>query len=730
MKIATAALSLCLLCLTAGAQKIVVSTRFTDVFLATGGVGTHPAYTALARDPGFRREVNGWTQNALVAAGELNVIGRDLDAAGTGVTVKVPPNTVFVRGLVSRADVKRVEHFSTDEYVVSTTAALEFFDLATGEVFYTRALTGQVFREAARGTRLTDSETAGIFRTCLKGTLEALVSQAGEDYRPGVIEGRVVETDGSAAAIVDLGRSDGITQGTALYLYEGAATTPAGLARTSDLQDRLCQADIVVPPPGGAARGWTVRGFGINRRNLQKGATRYLVAGFRTGNPVHLAPEFSVDAQDLGQWLHDGLSQHTSLFMLAPLLVTLDSIGSVRVQEALWEAQEAYSLFGGLARSAVVGRRAFPDVMINGVVTYAQVQHYTTPGADNRILRLGISVEFYDRKTRDFLYSMRHSGRAVEKIVKDGATTYRDVDLSAAFRALCKDVVREATQKIGKHYRPRKSAGSVVEVGADGRLTISMEQQGASRGDLYRATREERLIKGMDGEVLGPLMREYGIVKLLDQQGKETFDGTLLVSDGSTPVQAGDRLEAEGKQSETSGGPLCQVAGWRVQGRVCEEYNSPLPLLTEWLHSALLANGRYRLLPPELRASDASTAEVGLASGQFEARDQREILYQGIRIPEIIVTGRVGLADVTRRVGEFRDVVKLRAGVEITFATAQGDTLANKKLVGTREVEQVKAKGQTMIGTEDLGPEFDGLTENTIQNLVQRMVVELVGDGG
>jgi hypothetical protein len=66
----------------------------------------------------------------------------------------------------------------------------------------------------------------------------------------------------------------------------------------------------------------------------------------------------------------------------------------------------------------------------------------------------------------------------------------------------------------------------------------------------------------------------------------------------------------------------------------------------------------------------------------------------------------------------------LRTGLEITITNADGDTLLTKKLAGSRKLEQIKSKGEVAIGVRDLSPEFDGLTLNTIRELVARLADE------
>lgn len=711
------------------AVENTVKTHFTNFFMGGTQTDFDTAFNQLRTNEAFIAQAEGWTQAALAAVPQLNFQPLEKIGSAAGVTAKVEPNTIFVRGLVSRGDVKRIQRFSIDEYVISLNMTLEFFDLASGEVYYTRTLTGQSYFEKAKNSAPSVAEKKDYFRQCFRGTIEALVKRIGEDYRPGVVEGRILAAEDSTI-VLDLGRKAGVYQGMTFYIFSDDGK-PAGLLKTESPEEKICSARLIINQGGPLKRGMTVRSFGVNSLLQQKGQTRCMVAGFAAPVREGVHPDFDIDTQSMGQWLHDGLSSKTDLFMLAPLLVKLDQTGSVQTQEALWEAQLNYSVFGGLAQSAAMWRRAIPDVMVIGVVTHAGVQEYITPGAVNKILEVGVSVEFYDRKTRDYLYSRQHSNRKVEKVVKAKGKTYREIDLAASFRDLCKDVIREAAVEIGENYKPMPTITEVVKLQSDSVFIVMLPSNYAGVGNLFSLYRETGKYQGLNGENLGALHRNYGIAKILDPRLALGELAQLVVSDGLTQVMEGDMLICQGKSASQGRGALCQVSGWRVQGEVSGEYRYSLPRLTEWLHDALSATRRYRLLPPVFREGDMGTAEAGMALGQFEAAGHREIVYQGFRMPEAIITGRLGLADIQIESGEFKNKIKLRVGVEISFITQTGDTLFTKKLVGKREIEQTKRSGgEVAVGTEDLSPEFDSLAKSAIEELAGKIAEEFLPISG
>ncbi len=698
-----------------------VCSYFTGFFIGSSSSEFDKTFNTLKNDPGFNDDLLKWTQDALGSIPQLNFRALDLRTTRTGSDkIKTGPNTLFIRGFISRADIKEIESFSITEFVFTTTVTLEFFNLVTGEVFYTRSFSGQGPLEAAKATGLSEERKKESFRKCVDVTVKAIVKHIGENYKPGIIEGNIVSVLDSVNVVLDIGRLNGLYQGMTFYVFNGKSDLSCGILKTGNPQNRICMASILFTDGLKPERGWHVKSFGTNVFVKHKNFTRYMVAGFSAANPDDFDPDFKVDEQTLGQWLHDGLSQKTDFFMLAPLLVSLDSSDNLEMQEAMYEAQVNFAVSGGASQSKITGKRVFPDIMIKGIITHANVQNYSTYGADNKIVSIGVSIEMYDRKTRDFIFSCRHSGKKVEKIVMNENKIYRNVDLYGTFRDLCKSVILEACEKTAAEYRPYAFQGEVQKVVTDNEINVRFSTNSANKGDLFNVIKLTDRIKGLDGGELGRLWHTYGISRLIERKNDNTFVAKIVVSDGATPVEEGDILRIEGKNEKTIAGKLYQVAGWEKKGDVTREYEYSLPLLSEWLHDALLEEGKYRLLPPDFRMGEMGTAEAALTSGEFKRIDQREIIFQGTRDPEILIYGRLGLARVSKKSRAAKDIVELVAGVQISFVDLSGDTLYTGKLAGTRELEQIQERGKVMIGSENLTSDFNSLTRNTINELVKK----------
>ena len=84
------------------------------------------------------------------------------------------------------------------------------------------------------------------------------------------------------------------------------------------------------------------------------------------------------------------------------------------------------------------------------------------------------------------------------------------MDLDVSFRDLCKTVIGEAAEQVGKEYRPTSSTGK-LSVGSAGEFTSRFGMGQAQTGELYNLLKKSWRIRGVGGEDLGFLWKAFGI---------------------------------------------------------------------------------------------------------------------------------------------------------------------------------------------------------------------------
>lgn len=695
-----------------------ITTYFTSLYLGGSSSDFDPSFLKLCDNPDFKQKVISWINEDLSTISQLNFQPGNTSSIDKN-------NAIFLRAILSRADLQEVHHFSLKHYNFNTNVTFEFFDIITGNVFNSRTLTGQLVYEREKTHQITNVEREERYEECLRGTIKIITERIRKNYKPGILEGHIVEVLDNKTVVIDLGKSNGISKGMTFKIFGLNNNTEVGILRTDNPQQNICKAEVVFTENNITVnKGMAVKKSGINLVNINKSQTKFIVTNFEPVSKDCIPSEFNIESQSLGQWLHDGLSAHTNLFMLAPLLIDYDDKGNLVTQKPIWEAQVDFTTNSDLSATKTLGKLTFPDVLVRGLITHATVQEYITPGVQNQILRVGVSIEFYDRKTREFLYACQHSGKRIEKIVKKDGIVYRETDLDASFRELCKQVIKETAVKIGTEYKPMITHGKVSQTSSDNTLILQLTSGNSNTGDLFEIARIEKEIKNLNSQVIGELKRQYGIIKLIQSLGDDNFRAQLLVSDGKTKPQKNDLVWIEGKQKNITPGKIFQVNLWTAKGKLSKTYKYSLTYLTESLHDELLKTGKFRMLPPNFRGKDLTIAESALTSGWFEVRDQSEIILQEIRKPDIIIEGVLGLAETTEEKGKYRDKIKLKSGIEVKFITIEGEELYKRRKASSIEIDKVKSKGEVVTGAVDLSPEFDKLTETAIKNIVKAVTEE------
>jgi hypothetical protein len=73
-------------------------------------------------------------------------------------------------------------------------------------------------------------------------------------------------------------------------------------------------------------------------------------------------------------------------------------------------------VFGDVRESEILGNRAYPDLLVRGVITHALNQRKSRRlGYEAHTLVLGVALEIYDRRTRETLFSVAHEQSRLQR---------------------------------------------------------------------------------------------------------------------------------------------------------------------------------------------------------------------------------------------------------------------------------------------------------------------------
>jgi len=630
--------------------EVVVTDLFVDsradvdaAFLAEGG--REVAAEAAARLPGLLAANAGWRVHPDFLAEPARGVGG-LEAAG---------ERVWCRGVLTRVDEAETGLFGDLRLLTySVGLRLEFFDIRSGQIWYGQGVTARLPVEAAGAQSA--AERMGWYRQALDAALAEAAVRAGRAYRPGSLEATVVEVEPDGLLVLDRGSRQGLATGAGGEVKGGGGRW---LVRVQEVEEGWCRARVLAADgTGSPAAGATARFTGVNGLLSVAGPT-VAVAGVVLPPGERLDGAFDSDAATLGQWLHDALVDSRAFHLLPPLLAGPGS-GS-ELAAAFFRAQSLFSAVGDTRQDEIIGHRSLPQLLARVVVTHTAATTSTRLGYEARVLRLGLLLEVYDRRTHEVLLSQVHEATRVEKHHED----YRRADLGAAWRDLARDGLQEVARLAAARWNPAGRERAVAALELDGRLRLDGPAEPGERGVLRRPGAP---VKDASGREIG--RRAVDIAMAVVEDGTPAL-ARVTAGDGIHTAAPGDLLRLPAALPR----PNARVRQVVVAGDKLEADWSPDPLqVALWAHQAL-ADGPFNLLAPEALAAEVAAAEVALAGGEFLAVPVGEILLAESPGPRVLVDVRVGLSRVERQATPYKAELRFVTGVELAFFDADNQPL-------------------------------------------------------
>ncbi len=613
-------------------------------FLADGG--RELAAAAAARLPGLLAANPGWRVHPDFLAEPARSVGS-LERAG---------ERVWCRGVLTRVDEASTGLFGDLRLLTySVGLRLEFFDIRTGQIWFGQGVTARLPVETA--TTPGGEARRGFFRDALDAALVEAAARAGRAYRPGSLEATVLEVEPDGLLVLDRGTGQGLSAGAGGEIQAGETRW---LVRVQEAEGGWCRVRVLASSgPGSPAAGAVARFSGVNGLLAVDGPP-VAVAGVVLPDARRLDGAFDSDAATLGQWLHDALVD-TRAFQLLPPLLAGPGSGS-ELAAAFFRAQSLFSAVGDTRQDEIIGHRSLPQLLARVVVTHTGQTSSTRLGYEARVLRLGLLLEIYDRRTHEVLLSQVHEAVRVEKHHED----YRRADLGAAWRELARDGLKELARLAAAGWNPGGRELPVVALESDGRLRLEGAAEPGERGVLRRP----------GAPVWNGAGREIGRrgvdIAMAAVEGVKPATARVTLGDGRNTAAVGDRLRLPANRPR----PNARVRRVTLGGDKLEADWTPDTLqVALWAHQAL-AGGPFNLLAPDVLSAEVAAAEVAMAGGEFLAVPVGEILLAEEPAPRIWVDVRVGLSRVERTATPYKAELRFVTGVELSFFDEGNQPLA------------------------------------------------------
>lgn len=416
---------------------------------------------------------------------------------------------VYVRGNMSRVERTDVLKGGTVvNIILSVSCGIEFYDLGSGETYYSRMQTLQTVTQRSVTSPMSRTERRELYVQSSQSLVDSLVVRARREYVPGSAIGTIVDQEGSLW-IIDKGSTDGFVAGRNVIM-EGTRTR----LHIVDGNEALCLAERSDQQGEAPAVGkvTTLIGNSLERGNV----ARVLVFPLEVVTSSLFDSSLNVDHASANQWLRDYLSSYGDL-NLVPLPGSL-----ARTQ--VWASRR-----GTIAEQELVGNLTRPDYMAYPQVLYAFSTEEEGERGSVATLRVGVQMNIVDRLSGAILYNgIRHEIRS-EPI----AEGLRELDIVDEYPSVLKDALFELSKQVGTEFKSSVSEGIIARIVGDKMKVTDFKGLGNNQVlPLYRRVREVQ--RPQTKEVVGVLERRIGLVRL-SSDGNDLIASPVSLTTNARP---------------------------------------------------------------------------------------------------------------------------------------------------------------------------------------------------
>jgi hypothetical protein len=522
--------------------------------LSTFGQEKYSEYSWKGDLNGFKKFCLETAQNSL-----KNIYGKDakdlLLVSGDIKDDETLKNTIYVRANISRMQLSYEllgkENF---QYALRTTGGIEFFNVRTGEVYFSKIYTIIQPRQVLKGLNdpLKDTdknEFYNLFKNNIKELFDYLFIKSKEEYKPGNITANIVKTLSpfetnktgvlECRVIINKGRLQGIAE-RQQYRFSNSQNKPSGVKlKIVEIQDNYSIASIISPESFNIKPGDDIfRSGGLDISS--KYPLRIMVQGTEFLDKTQIDSRYNVDPGFITQIVHDNLSDNSSFAMLP--------YGSIA--ELQLEATK-----GGEKEEEVIGNRMRPDLYIKCIISKAFV--YSTEYEGGEYLKLVVSpvLIFYDANLGNILYTVSYDEENLQ-VIKENE---RLANINEQFEILTKNAVFEVTKKAKQEFSLIYTKGVIT---GSGQNEFKIETGQLSPGIVFRVFKTgEDIIDPLSNKNLGKLMTFAGNLKTRESDGNKG-KGEMLFS--SSAISNGDILLANSDKDMSKGAIIIQPGEFKV----------------------------------------------------------------------------------------------------------------------------------------------------------------------
>lgn len=607
-----------------------------------------------------------------------------------------PENQVWIRANISRMTKTLVKLGEiNNNYIITSTGGVEFLDLVTGEIYFSKMNTVQRILRVV-GT-VEDGDLAAIsghFDQNVDDIFIDGLAEIRDEYTPGCVSANVVGSHDDAI-ILDRGRRDGVAD---RQLFRGDGFDLC----VSAVQDNFSLAMVVRGDR--PERGARVTRAGANQLAVRDGRVTLMVTPTVLPSGPMLSRHFAAPAEMVQQWVHDYLTEGGQLAMLPP-------------PGSLLRQQTSAGATGTLAETVVRGSRELPDLFVRCRISRATLEEVIGPqGEAHCAFVVEPTLEIIDRRTGMLQFSMSREERATEVIGGRGS----EMDRTAVFDRVTKNAIFAITNTAKETFTPARIAGRVTGEREES-VEFAIDEGLVGLGTFLELRRPVEEVRSLDGQtVLGRVEERIGVAKVTQVSGRT---GRALIVAAAVPARDNDVLFAS-----SSGRTGLATASVLQVGRVEVKDNGTgggwgvdATFAAQSLQSALCEAGQWAILPNADGMERHHAELASLEGGAFKITDWARELSTS----PVDVTAHAQLVFEPEQTDADGAVI-LRERAWVVLVAAAGDTLMSQSLSMTKKLKGPGNDTDVVLG---LGPEarpdhFASMTKQLLKEVLRRGMKE------
>ena len=387
------------------------------------------------------------------------------------------------------------------QIILTVTAGIEIYNLATGELYYTNVFTFGSRIKRNIDDPLSDKKIIEVYTKDLKSLFDYLIKGTYNEYQPSIVEATIVKKHKNNTFIIDKGSSHGF--------IVGKTVTSKKPKNNFDVIEASPNVSLIQSFSDSNKEfvGKKIKLFGNKAEDPNK--PKVLVTEVKFLESYMFDKNLYYDKSTITQWFKDNLSTYCNLFIVPSDPRTISNF------------QEEVSKYGSASSKTLIKNLIKPDYIINPKIIYAynvNNEGQESAGIETSISTLEVLLEM---QLIDFNTGIILKTKRFTAIRDQEQSDISEVDMTDLFPALVKDGIITMCKQLDNELSVSKIEAKIKKSKKKNMYNIDFIQgNDLKHGEILSVYRKNIKVENLNGKSIGYLEKYIGdvsVVKLKDK---------------------------------------------------------------------------------------------------------------------------------------------------------------------------------------------------------------------